>query len=84
MELGYRVKLPGATSSYGTTRGPVSLANFACTRHRNTRWSTYRGTLNLVATKPIALGDAILVNYSTHKAMTCFGCHPRVGAGSAR
>ena len=69
------MKLPGASSRYGTTRGPVSLANFACAkRHRNTKFSTYRGTVNLVATKKIQPGDEITANYSTHVEMICAAC----------
>ena len=81
VEAGYRVKL-SAKAPFGSTRGPVSLVNYACTkRHRNTRYSTHgHGSFNLVATRNIAAGEAIVANYTTNVQMTCFGCHPRTQA----
>lgn len=78
VEPGYRTKLSTSTP-FGTTRGPISLVNFACSKrhHRNTRFSTHEGTINLVATRAIAPGDEITANYSTHVGMSCPGCNSR-------
>ena len=59
---------------FGSTRGPVSVANYACGRHKNCRYSAHQGTFNLLATRAIAVGDAITASYSTNVPMTCHGC----------
>ena len=76
-EAGYQIKGP-VGGDKGTARGPVSLVNWACPKHVNTRYGQHpqSGGFSAVATRRIQVGESIYTGYSADVRMVCLGCDP--------